>query len=195
MRKLYCYVDESGQDTSAQSSRQQLFIVAVVVIEAAREELERVCEQYEQASGKGKIKWGKADRGKRLRYLRLVFADDRWRECLRFVAYGDVNRRFDDVTVLAIAHALQWKKSEQLHNAVIYVDGLSKTKRRSYTLELRTRGVTVYQVRGVAKDENSPLTRLADALAGFVRDALSGEDDEAKQLLEQAKRNRDVIEL
>lgn len=112
-----------------------------------------------------------------------------------FIAYGDVNRRFDDVTVRTIAQALQWKKSEQPYNAIIYVDGLSKTKRRSYTLELRTQGVSVYQVRGVAKDENSPLTRLADALAGFIRDAISGEDDDAKQLLEQAKRNRDVIEL
>ena len=95
----------------------------------------------------------------------------------------------------AIVQAVLWRKSEQPYSAFVYVDGLSKTKRRAYTQALRAQGVLVHQVRGIPKDENSPLTRLADALAGFVRDALSGEDDEAKQLLERAKRDRDVIEL
>jgi hypothetical protein len=33
MQKMYCYVDESGQDTSAQTEREQLFVVAVTVFE------------------------------------------------------------------------------------------------------------------------------------------------------------------
>ena len=51
-RKLYCYVDESGQDTQAQPGRKQVFVVAIAVFDDKREELEKVCKGYEQASGK-----------------------------------------------------------------------------------------------------------------------------------------------
>jgi hypothetical protein len=157
--------------------------------------LEQVCETYERASGKQKTKWGRARHEQRLRYLRLVFADGRFQECLRFVVYGNVGGKFDEATVKAVARAVLWKKPQQPYIASIYVDGLSKDKRRDYTGRLREQGVSIYQVRGVAKDENSPLTRLADALAGFVRDAIGDEDGEAKQLLERAKHDGDVIEV
>jgi hypothetical protein len=195
MHKLYCYVDESGQDTAAHTSPSLVFVVAVVVLDEDRYELEQVCETYERASGKQKTKWGRAGHQQRLRYMRLVFADGRFQECLRFVVYGDVGRRFDEATVKAIARAVLWNKPQQPYFVSIYVDGLSKDKRRDYTSRLRGQGVSIYQVRGVAKDENSPLTRLADALAGFVRDAIGDEDDEAKQLFERAKHDGDVIEV
>jgi hypothetical protein len=31
MHKLYCYVDESGQDTTAQPGRERIFIVALAM--------------------------------------------------------------------------------------------------------------------------------------------------------------------
>ena len=64
--RLNLYVDESGQDT-----RGRLFIVAVVAVEKS-DELSRLCESLEEVSGKGKAKWGKADKNKRLAYLRDV---------------------------------------------------------------------------------------------------------------------------
>lgn len=51
MRRLYCYVDETGQDT-----RGALFIVAVVIAEEDAEHLRRVCERIERETGK-RAKW------------------------------------------------------------------------------------------------------------------------------------------
>ena len=195
MQKLYCYVDESGQDTFAHPGHTQIFVVATAVLDKDRDKLHQVCESYERASGKQKTKWGRAGHEQRLHYLRLIFADDRFHECLRFVTFGNIQRKFDEATVNAIARSVLWKKQEHTYFALIYVDGLSKGKRRDYTSKLREQGVSVRQVRGIAKDENNPFTRLADALAGFVRDALSGEDSEALQLLKWAERKRAVIEV
>ena len=39
--------------------------------------------------------------------------------------------------------------------------------------------------KGVTKDENNALVRLADAVAGFVRDVLDG-NEEAKMLFDNA---------
>ena len=193
-QKIYCYVDESGQDTSAQTSRTPTFIVAVTVIGKNRDELERLCEQYETISKKGKFKWGKANRIARLRYLKLIFADDRFKDALRYVVFGDVKKQFDETTVRAIARAVLWSSPKFPYAALVYVDGLSREKRHSYSAKLRNLGVSVYQVRGVARDESSPLTRLADALAGFVRDAETG-DAEAQAMLKRAKQDQEIIEV
>lgn len=62
-RKIYCYVDETGQDTEG-----DIFIVTVVVPENRDKVLEYI-ENVEQQSGKGKFKWGKADHAKRFSYI------------------------------------------------------------------------------------------------------------------------------
>ena len=51
MQKLYCYVDESGQDTSAHADREQVFVVAVTVFDGTRDAIQQLCEGYEQSSG------------------------------------------------------------------------------------------------------------------------------------------------
>jgi len=62
-------------------------------------------------------------------------------------------------------------------------------KRDGRVLHIRVR-----KVRGVRKDESDALIRLADALCGFVRGAVEGQ--EAMQgLLEQGKRTGFLKEL
>ena len=53
-QKLYCYVDETGQDTKG-----DLFLVALVVTGSERDELIREAERIEETSGKGLMKWRK----------------------------------------------------------------------------------------------------------------------------------------
>ena len=48
---------------------------------------------------------------------------------------------------------------------------------------------------GVQKDENNALTRLADALAGFLRDSLGEESQDAVQLLHNARRKGILVEV
>ena len=80
-------------------------------------------------------------------------------------------------------------------SALVYVDGLGKTKRHEYGRRLRRSGLPVRQIRGIAKDESNALIRLADALAGFVRDALTGEDEAAQALYKWAVRGKMILEI
>ena len=45
------------------------------------------------------------------------------------------------------------------------------------------------------KDENNSLVRLADSVAGFVRDVLDGDSKEAKKLFEQVVKSGALIEV
>lgn len=47
MQKLYCYVDESGQDTKG-----EIFVVGIVILEQERERMEKELESIETISGK-----------------------------------------------------------------------------------------------------------------------------------------------
>ncbi len=189
MQKLYCYVDETGQDTKG-----GMFIVAIVVFGGDTDPLLSYCEQLEEDSGKGKFKWGKAEHRRRSEYLRRVFADSRFENSLRYVVSHETTD-YDKTTIKAITETIHRHKFAQSYTASVYVDGLSKTKQREYSQELRKLGVRVRKVRGVTKDENNALTRLADAIAGFVRDALEGQSDELQSLYREAIRKGILIEV
>lgn len=195
MQKLYCYVDESGQDTFAQARRKQIFVVAVAVLEKDKDLLAKLCEQYERASGKGKFKWGKAGHTERLRYLKLIFSDDRFISSLRYSIFLKIDKKFDQATIQTIARAILWKIPTAPYDANIFIDGLAKSRREYYRVGLRQLGISVGKIRGVAKDENNSLVRLADALAGFIRDANDGEDLTALSILKNAKQQNEVIEV
>ena len=54
-QKLYCYVDETGQDTFG-----QLFLVSVVITGSERDDLRRQLRKIEKESGKKQKKWKSA---------------------------------------------------------------------------------------------------------------------------------------
>ncbi len=191
MQKLYCYVDETGQDTEGRT-----FIVAVVVLGSDKDACFSFCEQVEQSSGKGKSKWGKAEHRRRTAYLRLIFNNDRFKGNLRFAMFrGRSERDHDAATIEAIARAVRFREPTEKYTTRVYVDGLSKTKRHEYANGLRHQGVPTQKVRGVLKDENNALVRLADAVAGFVRDVLDGDEEDLRQLFDQARRTGVVIQV
>ena len=176
---FYCYVDESGQDTLG-----ELFIVSTVLISGGKEELIAFCEEVERISGKGKFKWGKAKHRLRLDYMRRIFADPRFRGCLGFSIFRDCED-FDLATIESIAMTIQAREAEEAAKARIYVDGLSARKRHLYGSSLRKMGLSRHTVKGVPRDENHALIRLADAVAGFVRDAITEDRQEVRSLFEQ----------
>lgn len=187
--KLYCYVDENGQETLG-----RIFVVSVVVVEEKRDELLKLCEEVEKKSGKGKFKWRKAEYDYRIEYLRNFFEDKRLRGIFRYSIFKRT-KGYDAVTIEAIAKAVNWKKPKGDFTTVVYVDGLSKAKRHEYGSELRKLGIPTSKVQGVTKDENNALVRLADALAGFVRDVLDGDKGEAKRLFDWAIKSGVLIEV
>lgn len=189
MTRVYCYTDENGSETAG-----RVFIVANIVLQGEHDELYTFCEQAEQVSGKGKFKWGKAKHEQRLDYIRRIFAEPRFRGRIRYSIFED-RKDYDVATVNAISRALLLEHTSQKDKVTVRVDALSKTKRREYAQMLRTIGILVRDVRGITKDETNAITRLADAVAGLVRDVHDQPNSEIADLFEVAKRKKIIIEV
>lgn len=69
MQKLYCYIDESGQDTKG-----ILFVVSILVLEHERDILLKDLEDVEQKSNKRNVKWHKARPQFRQAYIELLLS-------------------------------------------------------------------------------------------------------------------------
>jgi len=219
IEKLYCYVDETGQDT-----RGELFIVSVVIVGAGRDQAIQLCEAIERATGKGRVKWLKTRYDRRLAYIRRVLQEPIFQGKLNFAIYqntGDYqylekvrSRRslasplararehglltfsttdYLSLTVQTIAWALL-AHAQQPYKATVLIDGLPRSQRREVGSRLRHLGIRTRKVRGVRKDENDTLARLADALCGFVRAAVEGQEAMV-ELFEQGRKRGYLKEL
>jgi hypothetical protein len=167
MQKLFCYVDETGQDT-----RGELFIVAVVATGQERDQLRRTCEAIERDSRKGRRKWVKTTYSRRLAYIQKVLEKPIFRGKLNFAVYRDT-QDYSSLTVQVIIRALHIT-SETDYGATILIDGLPRSMEQVVGLQLRRSGIHAKKVRGL-KDESDALIRLADAICGLVRGAIEGQ--------------------
>lgn len=96
---------------------------------------------------------------------------------------------YDQATINGTARMIsQYVGDSRDYKASIHIDALSKSKKHFFRTGLSRYGIRVHNVRGIAKEENSALIRLADSLAGFVMDALDGDKQETAQLFRQAVR-------
>lgn len=180
-QKLHCYVDETGQDTAG-----EFFLVSVVILDDKREALKEWLMKLEKESGKGQKKWTKATRKQRKVYMEQVVADDRFSELIYYSHYTD-SRSYVDLTILSTAKAIL-EKAKEPYNTKVYVDGLQKSERRAFTAGLRRLHVHVDFVRGLT-DEADEFIRLCDAIAGFLRDSLEGDED-MQRMHHRAMKNR-----
>lgn len=167
-QKFFCYVDESGQDTQG-----KLFIVSIVVAAWERDHLIQVCETIEQKTGKGRVKWIKTSYRQRLAYIQQVLSQPIFQQKLNFAVYRNT-RDYATLTTQAIVQALS-ATGETDYKATILIDGLPRTQERLVGNQLHQLGVHTKKVRGVKKDENDALIRLADAICGLVRAATEGQ--------------------
>ncbi len=166
-RKLYLYVDESGQDTFG-----RVFIVAVLVTSAARAELERKLLNLEVRSGKGKTKWTKSRPAARTRYVQGLLEISELARAIFLFRYFDTKNYFA-ITAMSASKALALVSQTSTYSAVVYVDGLQGSEPVMFRKYMRRFGATVSVVRGIRREENSAFIRLADAICGLMRDAES----------------------
>ncbi|MBI3912667.1 MAG: DUF3800 domain-containing protein [Chloroflexi bacterium] len=185
--RLYCYVDESGQDTEG-----DLFVVSVIVADEARERIAQQCEKIEAATGKGRVKWTRSDYVRKQEYIRLILREPELANSLFFAVYRN-SKEYFSLTVQTIARAIAMR-GEKSYKATILIDGLPRSQQRRVGSDLRRLRVQIRKVRGMRKEENDALVRLADAICGFVRAAVEGNPVMA-QLLEEGKRNGLLSEL
>lgn len=186
MNKLYCYVDETGQDTGG-----LFFIVAIVITDERQRELEEYLESVEAAIGK-KTKWMKTSDAVRQTYISAL-ARKPFPGMIFTKNYRDGKAGFDELEVLATAQALNLYRGahdipEEDYRATVIVDGLSKTMAVRMGREFRKLGVKTRKVVG-RRDESSAAVRLADAMAGLIREAHEGRTEYVK-LEKKLKRAR-----
>ena len=185
-QKVYAFVDESGQETLG-----ALFLVSVVVTDQEYETLNDLLLEIEQQSKKGQSKWGKTRFEYRVAYISAVIAHASFKELIFFSQYTQTKAYFD-LTVATTAKALAHKNQEDRPVTVI-VDGLTGKSIDRFKRGLRAQQINVRKVKG-ARDEAEPLVRLADAVAGFLRDFLGGQKY-AASLYQQARQGRIIQEL
>ena len=188
IRKLYYFIDETGQDTAAQPEKKQaIFVVAVIVLDSRQSPLANIVARYEKTSRKGKTPWHKAKYSFRLDFIRSIIRNNRFKGTLWYQVFRQPSKPFFDAyTLQAIANCIGDKFKNYRYIKEIYVDGLTRSKQSEYAVELRRTGIHRASFHR-ATDQGSSLIRLADALAGLVREAEEDGDSEAVRVLNKGK--------
>lgn len=185
MQKLYCYVDESGQDTKG-----TLFVVALVVAGEAREQVRALLQQIEENSGKHK-KWKKTIPAKKIAYLERVLGLPALKGKLLYAHYQQTTN-YSDLIMDTIAKGIH-TTVRGAYTATVLIDALGKHQRKTVGAQLRKRHIHLEKVRGLT-DENDEFIRLADTLAGFVRDAIE-HDSIMEPIFRKALHESMIIQL
>ena len=168
MDKFYLYVDESGQDTEGA----YFIVVVVIVFQGLVGKLEKVLESIERETRKGKSKWRPTKFRVRTAYLMRVWQIPDLQRAIFYMSFRDT-KDYTELTAITIAQAISEKASGE-YRAYIMVDGLKDKERSLISKTLQQRGIKRRKLRS-GRDESNTLLRLADAMAGFIRDYEEGE--------------------
>jgi hypothetical protein len=186
LQKLYCYVDETGQDAGS-----DFFVVVSVVSAEEQNQLRSKLLQLEEDSKVHARKWFNSRSPLKEEFLRIVLKQE--------VAKGDIYYAkfpkplpFFLPLLETVEKAIKDRAGDNTYQAIVYVDGIDKKKARELTGGLRLKDVKLKYVRS-ARDESEPLIRLADRWAGCIRDALEGKTENknllSRDLLSRAEKN------
>jgi hypothetical protein len=178
LKKLYCYVDETGQDAAS-----RVFIVVAVVSAEDQEKLRDAIIEIENTAETGRRKWDKSRPARRLHYLELTLQSGLLCNDVFFDAYQKPLPYFFPMLDV-LEKAIKAKAADQAYVALILVDGIDRKKASELTNALRLRGVSLELVRS-RRDESEPWIRLADMWAGCIREALEGSPAE-RAILDRA---------
>jgi len=184
-QKLYCYVDETGQDAASAA-----FVVVAVVSDDEQDALRHALIDIEQAAGTGRRKWHKLTASRRLNYIDRVLGQGLDKLQVFYRSYPKPLPYF--FPVLDVLEQAIRAKAVPPYTARIFVDGIDRKKALELTNALRLRGISLEQVRS-RRDESEPLIRPADMWAGCIRAAGNGEPE--RQRLGRALTEKKVIAL
>ena len=168
IEKIYCYVDESGQDTKG-----KFFIVSVVVAKKDQDKLAEKLMFIEEKTGKTR-KWSRERKEILIQYLSEIFKSKEFRNKI-FYSLNRNTKAYKELTILTIAATINEVKTTEKYKANVFIDGLVKPEINRVGTGLRQIGVRTEKVQG-ARDESNPFIRLADAIAGLVGRNQKGSD-------------------
>ena len=169
-KKLYAYVDESGQDTKG-----YLFVVSILILENEVDDICTELEKIEIESKKKNMKWNKAHYEFRRAYIEAILKVEKLRGKVFFEMFSDT-KKYIELTSFATAKAILKKAGSNDYKATVFVDGFKKKEIEIFSRGLRDLKIRTRKIRGVKKDENNAFIRLVDAICGLIRDMEDGNE-------------------
>lgn len=169
MMKYHCYIDERGQDTKG-----KIFVISLIILTEDRELIYKTLSSIEKETKKYKSKWIKTDQKVKIEYLNKVFKSK-----LPIKILFDIYKTKIDYTsaiIISISKAVNKIKFTQ-YKGTFCIDALSKKGQQYIGNQLHKMNIMTEKVRGIKKDENDEVIRLADAIVGFIRKAEEGNKD------------------
>ncbi len=186
-RKLYAYVDESGQD-----SKGKFFVVSVIILEDNKENLWNKLERIEFLSNKQK-KWTKTRPKFKRKYIEELLKINKLKQAVYYKSFS--NREYLKFTAITIAKAISDKiEKNRNYNLTIYIDGFVQTELNNIKKELKVLNIKISKLRGVKKEENNAFIRLSDAICGLVREK-ERKNDWANNILQKLKNKKIITEV
>lgn len=162
MKKLYCFVDETGQDTKG-----EFFLVSIVLKEKEDlDDLEKKLLKVESSSGRF-LKWKKLSFGDKVQLLDELGKIPELKNAIYYSVYHD-SLAYTPLISLSIAKAILAQDKDKTISTVT-IDGLSVKDREVVSHELKKLKIRYRKIRGL-KDEQSVFLRLAHVFANFLRD-------------------------
>ncbi len=187
-QKIYCYVDESGQD----SKSREFIAVAIIVPRKMRETGQRQLINLEKSMKTFGLKWHKTKLDRALNYLKAV-VDQKIAKGQTYIGYFKKPTPYFFPIVDTIENAIkETMQNNKAYQATIYIDGNDKKKSLEVTNVLRSHGIRLHRVRS-ARDESEPMIRLADMWAGCARSATLGNKQSHKQIITAQKRDISLL--
>jgi hypothetical protein len=186
MQKIYCYVDETGQDIKS-----EFFIVVAVVNDEDQNLLRKNLYEIESLTKIGKRKWHKSSFDRKKQYLNLLIKKAICKGDIYFGHYKKPIPYF--LPILEVLEKAILDKTKENYKAIVYVDGIDKKKANELTNALRVRKIKLGLVKS-RRDESEPLIRLADRWAGCIRASFL-QNKEYKDILERAKNKKFIKEV
>lgn len=185
-KKFYCYVDETGQDTKG-----KFFLVTVVVKD--QQDVNNLQEQLEgiEKLTKKKLKWSKSSFKTREKYLLQIAKINKLKGSIFYSVYHD-SKEYISLTSLTVAKSVL-ARGERNFAVNIIIDGLKKKEMEEVRKELKKLKINYRKIRGM-KDEQDAILRLADSIAGFLRDCTEGQIY-TKKILSKFKEAKIIIEV
>jgi|SRR5579872_4190209 len=184
--KLYCYVDETGQD-----GLHTFFLVSVVVTsQDKKEQLEEQIENIEKKTGKNKLKWTKTKTSIRKSFIEEIAQVGNLKNSIFYSMYPD-GKAYTHLTSLSVAKAVLAKK-ENNYSVTVIIDGLTRKDTEKVRRDLKQLQVKYDNIRGM-KDEQSVFLRLADCFAGFIRDYIE-KQSYAEELFKRLRKRGIITE-
>lgn len=179
IKKIYCYVDETGQDAGS-----KLYIVVAVIVSSNIDVLRARLQELEVATKIGSIKWHKSDYEYRIKFMEEFLRGDDEDLHIYFIQVPKPVFYYLP-TVEVIQKAISAHRTSNTQ-AIVCIDGLDKLSGKKITNGLRTKVFKVKLAKG-ARDESEVLIRLADRWAGCIRMALRG-NEQCRTLMVRAER-------